>query len=153
MMSKGYISDSSIAEQRDFLEAHPEKWEEIYSSCPSYVYFKITDHPPYGNDAVPLTDRRSIALDSKLYAFKGMITFVKSRRPQDIWSDNQKAACREVPYKEFSRFFIDQDTGGAIRGKGRADLYFGESNYAKHASALMKERGEIYFLILKDDVP
>jgi membrane-bound lytic murein transglycosylase A len=147
MKSKGYIPDLSIEAQRTFLRNHPEKQKEIYATCPSYVYFKLTSNPPQGSDSVPLTDNRSIATDTGYYAFKGGIAFVTAHRPADPYDPSE--SCEVGTYKPLSRFYLDQDTGGAIKGKGRVDLYFGESRYAEVAAYNTVERGNLYFLLLK----
>ena len=148
MISKGMISDGSISSQRNYLALHPEHRQEVYSSCPSYVYFKKTVTPPFGNDNVPLTDRRSIATDRKLYPFKGLLTFVQTKRMRESdvarWQNGKR-----VRYRNYSRFYLDQDTGGAITGKGRVDLYFGEGSYAQAGSSVMKQRGDLMYLMLK----
>jgi membrane-bound lytic murein transglycosylase A len=145
MMEKNYIQDPSIIAQRSFLEATPHKEQEIYATCPSYVYFKESDHPPLGSDRVPLTDNRSIATDTRYYRFKGLLSFVKTERPTEAPSRD----CEQLEFKSFSRFFLDQDTGGAIRGKGRVDLYFGEGSYAEKTAYNLVRRGDLFFLMLK----
>lgn len=141
MFEKGYIDNYSIAAQKKFLEARPDLYREIYSTCPSYVYFKVTETPPLGSDNVPLTDNRSIALDYRIYSLKGMLAFVNTKR---LKPDS------ETRYRDFSRFMIDQDTGGAIKGAARADLYYGEDAYAAKASKVQNHMGKMYFLILKN---
>lgn len=147
MMSKGYIPDLTIQSQRDFIDQNPQKHEEIFSTCPSYVYFKKTANPPLGNDVVPLTDNRSIATDTAYYRFKGLISFVSARRPKE---DMKSCDGNNVEYQSFSRFFLDQDTGGAIKGKARVDMYFGEGPYAEHVAYNTVQRGDLYFLMLKN---
>lgn len=144
MKSKGYIDDLSIRAQRMFLNENPQKHEEIYSTCPSYVYFKKTSFPPLGNDGVSLTDNRSIATDTAYYRFKGLIAFVNASKPKQPDNYNDP-----VEYENFSRFFLDQDTGGAIDGKARVDMYFGEGDYAAHVAYNTARRGDLYFLMLK----
>jgi membrane-bound lytic murein transglycosylase A len=147
MKEKGMLTDDlSIKAQKDYLAKHPEVQEEVFSSCANYVYFKKTTTPPLGSDNVSLTDNRSIATDKNLYAQKGVLTFVESRRPLE----GQDPGDKDLKWQEFSRFFIDQDTGGAIRGKARADLYFGLGEYAELASHTQKEYGRIFFLMPKD---
>lgn len=141
MLEKNWIPDPSLALQRRFIEDNPHLEPEIFSYCPSYVYFKTSTQPPEGSDVVPLTDNRSIATDSSLYRFKGMLAFVKAKRPRsDSWP---------VEMIPFSRFVLDQDTGGAIKGKGRVDFYFGEGSYAQFAANTIKQRGDLFYLILK----
>jgi membrane-bound lytic murein transglycosylase A len=143
MVEKGYLSadNNGTAAQRAYLAAHPEVMREVFRDCPSYIYFKLTDHPPLGVNNIPLTDNRSIATDRTLYAQKGMLAYIVSNRPV-----NQDGVITNIP---FSRFFLDQDTGGAIKGKARADLYFGFGPEAEVAANNLKQYGEIYFLIEK----
>jgi membrane-bound lytic murein transglycosylase len=148
MISKGYISDGGIETQRNFLLAHPEKQREIFATCPSYVYFKLSSTPPEGSDDVPLTDNRSIATDTNYYALKGAIAFVQTQRPANPYDPAEAAQVGQ--YKPLNRFYLDQDTGGAIKGKGRVDIYFGEDKYAEIAAYNTVERGNLYFLILKN---
>lgn len=146
MIAQGMIEDASVDSQRSYLAANPEKYREIFSYSENYVYFSITDHPPIGvSPYLPLTDFRSMATDSKYYAQKGLISYVVSQRPYR----NQNG---EIVTKNFSRFFIDQDTGGAIKGKARADLYFGIGEQGELAAHNLCNNGEIYFLIKKTEV-
>ena len=46
---------------------------------------------------------------------------------------------------------LDQDTGGAIKGKARVDIYFGEDEYAALASQYHNHLGELFFLMLKKE--
>ena len=147
MLSKNYIQDASVNSQRDFLTLHPQMQEEVYSSCPSYVYFGTSKAPPLGSGSVSVTQDRSVATDSRYYEFKGLLSYVVSSRPEE--NQNPRKPCGSVRFKDFSRFYLDQDTGGAIRGKARADLYFGEGDYAELAAYNQVRRGDIYFLMLK----
>jgi membrane-bound lytic murein transglycosylase A len=150
MFAKGYITNTSIPAQRKFLRKHPELQEEIFNTCPSYVFSRLTTEPPMGSDNVPVTDARSIAQDSGLYAFKGLLAYVETTRPLENGNydlDNEDWTL--VQYRKFQRFFIDQDTGGAIKGKARADIYFGEDLYAQYSAGNMKQTGKIYFMMLK----
>ncbi|MCB0349708.1 MAG: MltA domain-containing protein, partial [Bdellovibrionales bacterium] len=147
MRQQNMISDSSTSSQRKYLENNPDRQEEIYGSCPSYVYFKKTIDPPFGSDSVPLTDNRSIATDTNYYKFKGLLSYVVTERPAE--NTNRNSSCRNRSFRPYSRFYLDQDTGGAIRGKARVDLYFGEGEYAEHAAHNIVRRGDLYFFMLK----
>jgi membrane-bound lytic murein transglycosylase A len=147
MRKNNMITDGSTAAQRQYLENNPDRQEEIYASCPSYVYFKKTIEPPLGSDSVPLTDNRSIATDNSYYKFKGLLAYVVAQRP--IENMNRNLNCRNRVFQPYSRFYLDQDTGGAIRGKARADLYFGEGEYAERAAHNLVQRGDLYFFMLK----
>lgn len=145
MMEKGYLKPGAagIPDQRRFLEENPDKEEEIFGSCPSYVYFKESTDEPVGLDNIPLTEGRSLAIDSRIYKTMGLINFVKTVKASHL-DENGKVV--KVP---FSRFFIAQDTGGAIRGNARCDLYFGYGPLAELTAYNMNEQGEQYFLVKK----
>lgn len=147
MKERGYLTnDLSIAAQRKFLKDNPDKAREIFEYCPSYIYFRVTEDEPVGIDNIPLTEKRSMALDRKLYKVSGLLGFVSSKMPQQV--DNP--ASEVVPTKDFSRFFIHQDTGGAIKGKARADLYAGFGAEAEFLANFFKYQGTMHFLLLKD---
>lgn len=142
MLKKGMIDDSSIDSQRNYLAAHPESWREVYSFCPGYIYFRITKTEPLGLENIPLTQNRSLAQDRKIYKRKGILAFVTTERPiRDQNGDAQMTT--------YSRFYLDQDTGSAIKGEARADLYWGYGEEAELSANTMNEKGEIYFLIAK----
>lgn len=144
MMQKGYLKgDASIPAQRRFLAENPDKQEEVFGVCPSYIYFKESDEEPIGLDNIPLTEGRSLAIDSRIYKTMGLINFVKSVRASHV-GENGKVV--KIP---FSRFFISQDTGGAIRGNARCDLYSGYGPLAELTAYSMNDMGEQYFLVKK----
>jgi membrane-bound lytic murein transglycosylase A len=144
LISKGYLKpeEASINNQRKWFEENPDKAMEVWSTCPSYVYFKESDEEPVGLDNIPLTEGRSLAFDSRIYKTTGLINFVKTQKASHV----EDGKVVKVP---FSRFFIAQDTGGAIRGNARCDLYFGYGPLAELTAYNMNEMGEQYFLVLK----
>ncbi len=136
MKEQGMIEDLKVVTQEKFLKENPWSWREIYEYCPSYVFFKETDHPPYGVDNIILTDGRSMAQDNRYYRVKGLLGFVNVESKE---SDSIKV----------NRFFLDQDTGGAIKGVARADLYLGEDKQAQENSDKLTHFGRIYYLVGK----
>ena len=143
MQAKGYIKDGKIESQREYLKKHPEKAEEIFSYSDSVVYYKEQSNPTIGSINVSLTDGRSIATDSKLYRYKGTLAFIQAQRPTN------DSTPTNLEFMGFSRFMLDQDTGGAIRGKGRVDIFHGEDKYAELAAFNTKHEGKLFFLMLK----
>lgn len=141
MLRKG---EASIAKQRAYFDNHPEDHREILKQCPSYVYFKVTRSEPLGVRNIPLTPNRSLATDYRTIKEYGFINFIKTKKPVDGSGGREKV--------DFSRFFINQDTGGAIKGHARVDLYFGYGRKAETAANFIHGLGDQYILILKDGV-
>src|SRR3989304_363014 len=104
--------------------------------------WRFVDKGPLGSLEVPLTPGRSIATDSRLFP-KGALAFVVSRRPVLDATGNLTG------WQSFSRFVLNQDTGSAIRGPRRVDLYFGSGHEAGMAAGVMKTNGKVYFLLKK----
>ena len=98
---------------------------------------------------VQLTDHRSVALDHRTYRLKGVLVFsdVREDIPEAGRSDRPELREPGVVRPPFQRFLIDQDTGGAIRGPARADLYFGEGRAARIGAHGLHATGQLYFLM------
>jgi len=145
MLEKAYLKRSEISMQtiRKFLSEHTDLVDEILNFNPSYVFFRKLAGSPLGNIGVPLTPGRSIALDAKLFP-KGALAFISCEKP--IVDSDYKI----TGWKPFSRFVLNQDTGGAIKGAGRADLFWGSGRYAEIAAGHLKHEGELYLLIKKE---
>ena len=146
MIDKGYIEADNLSLQtiRSYLNRHPSVKDDVLHYNPSYVFFRLIDEGPMGNIAVHLTPGRSLALDNILFP-KGALTYIRCQKPI-IGSDGNI-----VGWVPFSRFLLNQDTGGAIKGAGRADIFWGNSRYAELAAGHLKHEGELYFLVQKPD--
>jgi membrane-bound lytic murein transglycosylase A len=144
MLDKGYMSGDEMSMQgiRNYLSDHREAVDEVLNYNPSYVFFRIVDNGPLGNIDVPLTAGRSIALDSGIFP-KGAICFLSCMKPVINNSGDIEG------WTKFSRFAMNQDTGGAIKGAGRADIFWGNDQYAEIAAGHMNHEGELYVLIKK----
>ena len=135
-------SDMSMQAIRRYLNDHPESLRKVLNYNPSYVFFKLEEDGPLGSLSVRLTPGRSIATDRRLFP-KGALAFIDTRQPLIT------AEGRIDSWTRLSRFVLNQDTGGAIRGAGRADVFWGNGPYAEIAAGHMKEAGDLYFLILE----
>jgi membrane-bound lytic murein transglycosylase A len=145
LIDKGYLarSDLSIDKIRKYLASHPEIRKTVLSHNESYTFFKQVEEGPLGNLNVPLTKGRSLALDDGLFP-KGALAFMRSKKP----NFNMKSG-KVSGWKDFSRFVLNQDTGSAIKGPGRADLFWGNGQKAKTAAWQFKQDGDLYFLLKK----
>ncbi len=146
LIEQGKIDPSEMSMQRirTYLETHPDEVDGVLSYNPSYVFFKFERQGPKGYLDVLLTAGRSLAVDKRVFPMAAL-TYIDTRKPLvdgggriDTWT-----ACR--------RFTVCQDTGGAIRGPGRADLFWGSGAYAEIAAGHMRSPGDLYFLVIRPE--
>jgi membrane-bound lytic murein transglycosylase A len=95
-------------------------------------------------ESIPLTSGRSMAQDRKIYWRKGIMGFINTKIPD---FSRRSTVGAKTP---MSRFFIDQDTGGAIKGEARADLYWGYGTKAKFLAENLDDYGDLVFFIKKN---
>ena len=144
LLNKGYLTpgELSLPKIRRYLSKNPKVFNEVLSHNDSYTFFKKVKYGPLGNINVPLTVGRSLALDARLFP-KGALAFIASRKP----TINLQG--RITGWRDFSRFVLNQDTGSAIKGAGRADLFWGSGPGAEIAAWNQKHEGDLYVLIKK----
>lgn len=136
-------SEMSMQRIRAYLEKHPEELHTILSYNPSYVFFKFEEQGPIGYLETLLTPGRSLALDRRLFP-PAALCFIQTQKPE------VDASGQIRKWEPFSRFVLNQDTGGAIQGPGRADLFWGNGPYAEIAAGYMQHPGRLYLLVLKN---
>jgi membrane-bound lytic murein transglycosylase A len=146
LIDEGKIPAAEMSMQaiRAYLKMHPEEIRRVLSYNPSYVFFKLEKDGPLGALETKLTPGRSIALDRRIFP-PAALAYTVTQKPL-INSAGQIEA-----WTACARFTLNQDTGGAIRGPGRADLFWGSGPYAEIAAGYMRHPGELLFLILKPD--
>jgi len=144
LIHRGIITkeEMNIPRLREYLRDNPDQREEILNYNESYVFFRLVDDGPLGNIEVPLTPGRSIATDSSLFP-KGGLVYICAQKPV---IDESGAMKEWIP---FSRFALNQDTGGAIKGPGRVDLFWGSGKEAGVIAGHMNTEGSLYFLVEK----
>lgn len=133
----------SMQKIREYLHLHPNEVDNILNSNPSYVFFKPEEGGPYGCYAVEVTPERSIATDKRMFPACAM-AFIQTEKPL---INGDGTIMEWIP---FARFVMNQDTGGAIKGPGRADLFKGNGRYAEISAGHMKHTGQLYFFVLKN---
>ncbi len=127
---------------RAYLKAHPDEMRQIFDYNPRYIFFTTRDHGPRGCFAIELSPGRSLALDRKLFPPAALV-FARTRKPVT----DKDGTIRE--WVDFSRFMLNQDTGSAITGPGRADIFWGHGTYAETAAGHMKHPGQLFFLVAR----
>lgn len=138
MINKGYIEkkDVSLQSIKDWLIKHPKQQKEVLNINDSYVFFtQLKRKEVIGAQGIGLTPRRSLAID-KLYIPYGAPVWLNLK--------NVPAFSGEV-----NSLFIAQDTGSAIKGKIRGDVFWGYGNIAGEIAGKMKATGQKYILLPK----
>lgn len=135
--------DLSMQYIEKYLVDHPEEIDDIFKYNPSYIFFREVDEGPIGSLGVKVTKLRSIATDKCIFP-KGSLCYIKTSLPE--FDENGFI----IGHKSFSRFVLNQDTGGAIRSPSRTDLFTGYGQYSKSVAGHLKASGKLYFLIKKD---
>ncbi len=135
-IDEGLLTDKTLSWQaiQAYLESHPEKREAYFNRNPSYCFFKLNEGGPFGLSRIPLTAGRSIATDKRHYP-AGALAYLT------------------VPEQGIARFTVDQDTGGAINGKARVDLYLGGGEAAADLAGRLKHPGHLVYLLLRETPP
>lgn len=123
----------SMGKIKAWAVANPDKVPELLGSNPSYVFFTLrpdSDEGPRGSLNVPLTAGYSVAIDRKVIPL-GSLLWLSSSRPDGTPLIRPVAA---------------QDTGGAIAGEVRADMFWGTGDAAGDLAGNMKQQGQIWML-------
>ncbi len=142
LIQRGIVTREEISMQkiREFMEKNPEEGKELRRMNKSYVFFRETDLGEHdeaiGAQGISLTAARSIAVDRKIHTY-GMPVFVNALLP----------IVSEKPDTWFRRLMVAQDTGGAIIGPARADIYLGAGEEAARAAGRFKHNGQFVMLI------
>ena len=145
MIRDGVITtgEGSMQGIKKYFANNPQNISKYLNQNKRYIFFSLSDEGAIGSGGAELVGGRSIATDKSIYPAGGLV-FVKIRKP--VLNANNKIKS----WEQISRFVIDQDTGNAIRGKARADLYFGTGQKAGAMAGHYHEKGEVYYLIKKN---
>lgn len=118
----------SIPSIKAYFKEHPEELHSYLVRNESYVFFKLMSTGPFGVSGVALTPGRSIATDKSL---------------------SPSGAIAHIRFGEHARFVCDQDTGAAIKGLGRVDVYWGAGPEAELIAGTLNASASLRYLLLK----
>jgi membrane-bound lytic murein transglycosylase A len=152
LKDRGELSDVSMQGIRDWLHAHSAAERNgLMNINPSYIFFKLApgDEMAKGALGLPLTPLRSVAIDDDRAAY-GVPTYIDT-------TVTDMASGSQVPLQ---RLFVSQDTGGALHGPARGDLFFGRGTQEEWQAGHQNAQGRVYWLLpvaegihLKDGQP
>jgi membrane-bound lytic murein transglycosylase A len=134
-------SELSLAAIRRYGKQHPEEVQKLINRNNSYVFFQeyAPGTLPAGSLGVRVNEDASIATDKSIFPRGGVVMV-------DTMANTYKG--NMVEYKNF---MLDQDTGGAIRAAGRADLYMGAGAAAELLAGGQYSTGKMYYFFLKPE--
>ena len=153
-MGRALIDDGIIPEDEltlpvlmEYFEQNPEALDRYLPRNNRFVFFRETDGAPAtGSLGYPVTAGRSIATDKSVMP-PGALALVNLPLPQ---RDDAGVFAKIDDGPTTSRFVLDQDTGGAIKGAGRVDLFVGTGTEAGEVAGLINDAGKLYYLLLKE---
>lgn len=142
LIDKGELTLAQASAQgiQKWARANPQRLSELLNANPSYVFFReevANGEGPKGSLGVPLTGGRAIAVDPRTVPL-GAPVFMSFAMPDG---------------KPIRRLMLAQDTGGAIRGRVRADFYWGFGDAAGKLAGQMRQQGKMWMLWPKDAPP
>jgi len=130
------LQEVSLQSIRAWFEMHPLRIDEVLNQNKSVVYFKQKQQKATGSLGLELTPSRSIAVDKRIVPLGSMLYL-------DARQDNIK----------FSKIVQAQDTGGAIKGAIRADMFLGFGDDAKSIAGVLKAPLKLWIFLPKDREP
>jgi peptidoglycan lytic transglycosylase A len=132
--------EMSMDKIREYMEANPDEGKELRMKNRSFVFFSETSLGPtdecIGAQGIPLTPGRSLAVDPRFHVYG-----------TPIWIDAKFPLKGDAPQDTFQHLMFAQDTGSAIRGAARADIYFGHGEDAPHVAGRIKQFGKFVMLV------
>ncbi len=133
------LKDVSMQSIRKWMKDNPKRARELMHQNPSYVFFReIPGDGPIGCMGIPVTPKRSMAVDKRIFPMGA-----------PIWFDGYH------PDNHFNHrhLMVAQDTGGAIRGAVRGDFFWGFGKEAMEQAGKMKSKGQYYIFLPKAASP
>ncbi len=126
----------------EYFRANPQELDRYLPRNNRFIFLRETHGAKaMGSIGVPVTEDRSIATDKSLMP-PGALALVRTRIPYFT-----ETGTIETPV--VSRYVLDQDTGSAIKGPGRVDLFMGTGPFAGDRAGIIGWTGELYYLLLK----
>jgi membrane-bound lytic murein transglycosylase A len=125
-----------------YFKDHPDELDVYLPKNQRFVFFQPTGgSPATGSLGVPVLPERSIATDKSLFP-PGALAVIQTQIPV-------QTAPGKLESQLVTRYVLDQDTGGAIKGAGRVDIFMGTGTLAGDRAGLINAPGQLYYLLLK----
>ncbi len=133
------LKDVTAPAIMNWLRTNPNDGQRLMEKNESFVFFRVVDGDgPVGAQGVPLTPGRSMAVDRKFIPY-GVPIWLNTTDPLD-------------PKLPLRRLMVAQDTGSAIKGPVRGDVFWGFGDEAAQRAGVMKSRGQYYLILPRSRV-
>lgn len=142
LINEGVVTHNTASMEniRHYLDEHPDKTKPLLNQNKAFVFFHpLKGEQAKGSQGVSLKPGYSLAIDRKWIPM-GMPLWLSTTRPHDTLEKVQP----------FHRLMIAQDTGGAIRGPVRGDVFWGEGDRATNIAGRMRDKGYYWLLLPKN---
>ncbi|MEG4228323.1 murein transglycosylase A [Microcoleus sp. N9_B2] len=136
------LEELNLPKLREYFTNFPADMDKYLPKNQSFVFFRDTNgSPATGSIGVPVTAERSIATDKALMP-PGALALISTKLPYP-------SATGQLEQNAVNRYVLDQDTGGAIKGAGRVDVFMGTGDLAGDRAGYINSTGELYYPLLK----
>ena len=132
LKESGELKDVSMQTIKQWLAEHPDKQQWLFNQNPRYIFFQQNKEGAITAQGVPAVSGRTLAVDPKVVPL-GL----------PVWLDTRLTATDEP----FQRLMVTQDTGSAIKGPARGDIYLGIGKEAAMLAGKQKAPGKMYVLV------
>lgn len=142
LIDEGRIPPDGLSLQslRRYFRDYPEEQARVLSHNPRYIFFREVERGPRGALGFILVPGRSVATDPKLFPPAGL-AFIRTQKPV------LGAQGEVIAWVPCIRFVLNHDTGSAITGPGRVDMFWGSGIEAEKGAGYMKQEGQLFFLL------
>lgn len=136
------LEELTLPKLIDYFQIHPEALDRYIPKNNRFIFFRETDHQAaIGSLNIPVTGDRSIATDKSIMP-PGALGLIVAPIP-DLDRNGT------ITIEQVNRYVLDQDTGSAIKGAGRVDIFLGSGKEAGDRAGLLNGTGQLYYLLLK----
>lgn len=125
--------------------SYAERMNILYKN-PSYIFFRGLPGKPETSFGTEVVDGRTIATDKAFFP-RGALAFMEFERPVF----ETPSSVEPSQWEPVSRFVVNHDSGGAIKGARRVDLFWGEGKDASRHAGVMKNWGKFFYLVPKGE--
>jgi len=143
LLAEGVLPEErlSLPNIRKYFKDKPNELERYINMNDRFVFFKeyAPDNWPAGSIGVKAEPLRTLATDKQVFPRAGLVLVETQTAPR----------FGAGPQEPFRQFMMDQDTGGAIRAAGRADIYFGVGEPAERRAGAQFAEGRLYYFFVK----